>query len=76
MIDHELCAAVEKIKQADSALGPFEGVRLGDLDHWKFTAFGCEGIAGASGFLLLDEKLLAGNEPVGWRNNLSTKSVS
>jgi hypothetical protein len=66
VVNDELPAAVEEVEQAGLSVWAFEDVLLLDPDDRQPAALGCQGIEGASGFLLLHQQAPAGGLPLGF----------
>jgi len=64
VLDDQLAARAEKVREGDRTVRSLEQVGLGDLDHREPAAVGVEGIAGAGELLLLREQAAPGLEPL------------
>ena len=63
VIDGELAAAPEQIRERALALRPFEHIGLLDLDPGQLAALGAKGIELMGDGFLLGEQRLAGGKP-------------
>ena len=65
VVDDQLPAPVEQVRETDLAVGSRELVVLFDKHHRQSPALSREGVQRSRGLLLLDEQLLAGRPPLG-----------
>jgi hypothetical protein len=72
MLNDQLAAPLEKIRECFLAIRAIEEVFLLDLDPWQLAALPVHLIALASQCLLLDEQFFAGRFPFRWRYQLPT----
>jgi hypothetical protein len=77
VVDNKLLFTVEEIfERQRRAVGAVELVLLVDLDHGKLAQLGGGSVQGSRDLLFLLQQLLAGDEPLFFRDNLYLLSVS
>src|SRR5262245_38612244 len=69
MVEDELVAALEQVKQARLAVETSKGIILFDFDHRQPAAFGIQGVSRPRGGLFLDKQFFAGVIPLGARHD-------
>jgi hypothetical protein len=63
MVDYELLAIVEEIRQCDLAVGSVETVLLFDFDVWELAKLFCKSIASFGVLFLFLKKDFPGSHP-------------
>src|SRR5581483_8342620 len=64
MVDNQLAAPIEEVKQTRLAVRPLEEIQLVDLDHGQPATFGTEPVSRARGCLFLDEQGRSRGKPL------------